>query len=120
MSVRPIVAFDFDGVIHTDKSGKDPHVRNEEVKDEPVAGALEAIHDYIAAGFEVVIISSRALTPGGFKAIFDWLVEHRFPRLRITHEKVGAVIYIDDRGYHFTGNNFPSVDFIKQYKPWNR
>ena len=120
MSVRPRIVFDFDGVIHNDKDSGNPQVKNEDVNGQPVEGALEAIHTYIAAGFEVVIVSSRALTPGGFKAIFDWLVKYRFPRLYITHEKVGAVVYIDDRGYHFTGNNFPTVEFLQKFQPWNR
>lgn len=28
-----------------------------------------------------------------------------------------ALIYIDDRGYHFDGNNFPSIEFLRRFKP---
>jgi len=27
-------------------------------------------------------------------------------------------IYIDDRGYQFTGT-FPSIEYISKFKPWN-
>lgn len=39
----------------------------------------------------------------------------------VTHEKVPALVYIDDRGYRFDGSNFPSADDVhRQLIPWNK
>lgn len=31
-----------------------------------------------------------------------------------------ALIYIDDRGYRFTGSNWPSKNDIHRLRPWSR
>ena len=113
---KPTIAVDFDGVIHSYTS---PWTRAEEINDPPTAGALQAINTYVEAGFTVVVFSARAKKKTGHKAIWAWLKEHGFPSMCIVTEKPHAVIYIDDRGYHFEGY-FPTVEFIKNFKPWNK
>lgn len=116
MRFRKKVVVDFDGVLHKFTTR---WVRPSEVSDGPVEGALEAVQSYLDAGFEVIVVSSRATQSDGKLAIENWLFEHGFPVLKVTHEKPGAVIYIDDRGYHFTGS-WPTAEFIRNFKPWNR
>ena len=117
MRFRKRIVVDFDGVLH---SFIGPWTRCDEVNDGPTRGSLEAVQSYIDAGFEVTVVSARAAHPDGLYAIRVWLDRYGFPPLEITHEKLVAVLYIDDRGYHFTGDNFPSVEFLRSFKPWNR
>ena len=117
MRFRKKVIVDFDGVLHAYKT---PWTCPEEIHDGPAKGALEAVQSYIDAGFEVVVMSSRARTLGGESAICRWLSENGFPTLRVTDVKEGGVLYIDDRGYHFTGSNWPSAEFVRNFKPWNK
>jgi hypothetical protein len=37
----------------------------------------------------------------------------------VTHEKVGAKLYIDDCGFHFTGE-FPPVEYLDNFVPWHK
>lgn len=117
MRFKKKVVFDFDGVLHKYVTR---WTRPEEIHDGPTEGALDAVLSYIRAGFEVVVMSARASDPRGRRAIHEWLKKHGFPEMHVSHEKPGAVLYIDDRGYHFTGSNFPSVEFLKSFKPWNK
>jgi hypothetical protein len=118
MRFKPRIAVDFDGVLHQYIS---KWTVPEEVLDDPVEGAKEAVQSYIDAGFEVVVMSCRAKSPLGMEAISKWLHDHGFPRLRCTGEKVGAVIYIDDRGYRFDpAQGFPTPEQVHALKPWNK
>lgn len=117
MRFRKKVIVDFDGVLHKYTS---PWTYPEEVHDGPTEGARKAVQSYINAGFDVVVMSSRASCHEGREAIRHWLYQHGFPDLRVTHEKEGGVLYIDDRGYRFTGSNWPSAEFVKNFKPWNK
>ncbi|MEU3031247.1 hypothetical protein ACPCBC_32710 [Streptomyces incarnatus] len=53
-----------------------------------------------------MIVSTRANTRRGARAIRAWLALHDFPRLTVTDRKVNAVAYIDDRAvpYHRLAN----------------
>jgi hypothetical protein len=118
MRFKPRIAIDFDGVIHQYVS---KWTRPDEIHDDPVLGAKEAIQSYLDAGFEVVVMSSRAADLSGKKAIESWLDKYGFPNMCVTHEKVGAVIYIDDRGYRFDpAEGFPAPEVIHALKPWNK
>lgn len=87
------VAVDFDGVIHTYQSGWTGYTPT----DGPEEGAREFIAELQAQGYRVVIMSSRAHTSEGIQAIRGWLEQYGFPELDVTHEKVMAVAYVDDR-----------------------
>ena len=112
------LCLDFDGVIHSYTSGwKGVDV----ITDPPVPGAQAAIERYLAAGFTVVIYSSRSKDPKGILAMREWM-EHYFTpevteRLTFAHEKPAAFLTIDDRAICFKGQ-WPSVDEIKLFKPW--
>jgi hypothetical protein len=73
----------------------------------------------MGAGFGVVVYSCRALCPEGKAAIEQWLVTHGFPAMKVVGEKPWACIYIDDRGYQFNGTEWPTAQYIRNFKPWN-
>lgn len=117
-SVKHSIAVDFDGVLHsyvTPWSGADS------CPDPPVAGAIEWLNE-IVDEFEVVILTTRGDQEGGNDAVRAWLREHGYigPDLRVTSQKVPALVYIDDRGWRFDGTNFPTADEIHRAKPWNK
>lgn len=64
------VVFDFDGVIHSYKSGwKGAAI----IPDEPVPGIEKALKDIYNAGYETVVVSTRCATHEGMEAVNDWL-----------------------------------------------
>lgn len=115
---KPAVAIDFDGVLHAYTT---TWTCPGEIHDGPTPGALEAVKEYEAAGFDLIVYSARAQAPEGKAAIREWLKKHGFPSsMMISKKKPSAVLYIDDRGYHFDGTNWPSVEFLQKFRPWNR
>jgi hypothetical protein len=123
---KPILCLDFDGVIHSYKSGW-KGARN--IPDPPVSGALTFMEDALMAGWDVVIHSSRARYFGGITAMRNWLRTHAgnswdtigvaLADVRFTRWKPSAVVTIDDRALTFTGT-FPALAEIKAFKPWNK
>lgn len=125
---RSTIAVDFDGVLHSYTSGwKGPHV----ISDPPVRGAIEWLWN-LYQRFDVVIVSSRARTWRGRRAIRCWLRDHAgnlwpeqcsFTRglidIPVTNRKVPALVYIDDRAFRFEGE-FPTPIELAGMKPWNR
>jgi hypothetical protein len=93
-----IIALDFDGVIHnyTEWTGAMP-------TGDPVPGALETVWWLKQAGYELFILSARVDHPMGKACIEEWMHDHGFPQLRVTLEKAHADLYVDDRGFRFTG-----------------
>lgn len=123
----PILNLDFDGVVHSYKSGwKGPTVIN----DPPVNGALRFI---VAAQkhFTVAIYSSRSHATGGIDAMRNWLIQHlreqygRITAARVVERivfpqhKPPSVVTIDDRAITFTGE-WPAIKDLLQFKPWNK
>ena len=114
------VAIDFDGVINSYKSG---FVAVDNIPDPPVPGVFERIYEYLDHGFKVHIFSTRNESAAGVLAILGWLDKHGMPpdrlsQLHISSSKPIAKLYIDDRGYQFTGE-LPSVEYIENFKPWH-
>jgi hypothetical protein len=114
------IAIDFDGVIHSYTS---PWQGPVVISDPPVPGALDAVIGYLSAGLNVIIFSTRCSTTGGVNSMKEWFQKWEFnciDMLEFTDTKPTiASLFIDDRGYHFTGT-FPSVEFCKTFKPWNK
>lgn len=72
MGHKPILCFDFDGVIHSYSSGwKGPRT----ITDPPVSGALEYLVEALDH-FDVQIFSSRSRYIGGRWAMKQWLYRH--------------------------------------------
>jgi hypothetical protein len=93
------IAIDFDGVIHAYTKGW----HDGTIYDEPMQGSLDAVKT-LAVNNKIVIFSTRAKGDGNLAEMKHWLDKHGFlPFINdITHEKVIASIYIDDRGLRFT------------------
>lgn len=112
---QPTVVFDFDGVIHSYKSG---WKGAENIPDPPVDGIQQVIENLQEKGYRVVIVSSRCATPEGIKAIKNWLKYYGFPQLEIMSEKPPAVVYVDDRAICFDGDCNTLYEKISNFKPW--
>ena len=104
---RRTIAIDFDGVIHRYSRGW----QDGSIYDEPVEGAREALAR-LHRQFRVVILTTRVnpdmRDPAPQRAAMRrWLQHHGFREGEhydaITHVKVPALVYIDDRALHFTG-----------------
>jgi len=115
---KKTIAVDFDGVLHrydTKIEADEQHL----VHDDPVPGAIEWCKEMIQH-FNLVVYTARHNSPGGLFAAKMWLRDKGFPEMKVTGVKPIARLYIDDRGYHFTGDNFPTLEFLENFKPWNR
>lgn len=113
-----IICVDFDSVLHEYKTPIKLH-EQEKILDGVISGALEFCLE-ARKYFTLVILTARGAYPGGLQAAEMWLQDNGFPPMVVTDKKVPAVLYIDDRAYTFDGRNFPSIDFMKNFKPWNR
>lgn len=135
------ICVDFDGVIHSYKSGWCGVTC---IPDPPVPGAIEWLESMLPAPEDIdpfsqelrefkenkwpvpVIYSSRSYQRGGIRAMQNWLIENGLPHgyirdriLRFPVKKPIAMLTIDDRAICFEGE-FPSWEEIKNFKPWNR
>ncbi len=109
------VIFDFDGVIHSYKSGwKGADI----IPDPPVIGIKESIQQVRDAGYTVIVVSTRCYADGGIEAIKNWLNIHGIQVDDVTGEKPPAIVQIDDRAITFDGNADSLLDKIRQFKPW--
>ena len=113
---RPTVAFDFDGVIHSYKSG---WKGEDKIPDPPVPGIREAIAHIRMAGYTVAVHSTRCRTDAGKAAMSNWLKENMIEVDFITAEKPPAVCYIDDRAICFDGHPESLLEKIINFRPWN-
>ena len=132
---NPIICVDFDGVIHSYKSGwKGTAV----IPDDPVPGAIDWLMahlpypDAICAmaprydGPIVQIYSSRSKSWFGRRAMKKWLIKHGLHPAHISEgllkfpsKKPAAFLTIDDRAICFNGI-FPSSEEMLAFKPWNK
>lgn len=124
---NPILCLDFDGVLHSYKSGWQGAAV---IPDPPVPGAINFLCNAIDH-FQVHIFSSRSHQDGAIAAMKSWLALHAQNvlnnngwRRRLMNEiqwpqhKPPASVSIDDRCLTFTGR-WPSMAELKAFKPWN-
>lgn len=113
------LAVDFDGVLsNTLKGGYNVN----DFTYDPVEGAVKWLWEMVEH-FNVIIFTARELDTEGQANLKSWLDHWGFPSEQVGYSNVkppSGHLYIDDRGYQFTGDNFPSVEYIYTYKPWNR
>lgn len=126
---KPILCLDFDGVIHSYTSG---WKGADTIPDPPVDGAMKFIWD-ATEHFRVAIFSSRSNQAGGLSAMRAWLYHHfrsywgthamqaddKLGEIEWPTEKPAALVTIDDRALTFDGT-WPSIDALKNFKPWNK
>lgn len=129
---NPIICVDFDGVIHSYKSGwKGADV----IPDDPVPGAIEWLLLHLPVpdalgmappyeGPEPVIYSARSSQRGGIAAMREWLTKHgvdewyfRDNILKFPKEKPPAFLTLDDRCICFTGT-FPTSKEMLEFRSW--
>jgi hypothetical protein len=133
---KPILCLDFDGVLHSYKSG---WIAADFIPDPPVPRAFEFLYDAIQH-FDVKIYSSRSHQEGGRRAMVLWLeywARRELPNEEPTWkanavigalvlnrdawptEKPAAMVTIDDRAITFDGT-WPAIETLKAFKPWNK
>lgn len=143
---KPILCIDFDGVIHSYKSGWKGAAN---IPDPPVPGAIDALLSYLDAGFDVAIYSSRSKNPFGRWAMKRWLAHNIakhwegggrskiydaevecwgdatgiYRRFSWPWFKPAALMTIDDRALTFNGD-WSHPDYapgaIRAFRPWNK
>lgn len=129
---KRIISVDFDGVLHSYTTGwKGAGV----ILDPPVENAIPFLVA-TAQEFEVHIFSTRSHQNGGIEAMQKWLIaacnEYVAPydlladaedfvlnKLKWPTTKPPALVMIDDRAICFKGT-FPSMETLKNFKPWNK
>ena len=116
MDRKPTVIFDFDGVIHSYKSG---WLGATTMIDNPVDGIVEAISK-IREKYKVVVVSTRCYQEGGIDAIKEYLEFHGIEVDDVTGDKPPAVVTIDDRAITFDGDCDTLLEKIENFKPWNK
>lgn len=128
-TAKPILCVDFDGVIHSYKSG---WITADNIPDPPVPGAIEWLYRALQF-FDVQIYSSRSKHPAGIQGMRSWLLRHAceiwpdHPRvvnelmaeIKFPIAKPAAFLTIDDRAICFTGDwdALNPVDLLR-FKPW--
>ncbi len=136
MKMKKILCIDFDGVIHSYKSGwKGPRT----IPDDPVPGMLEFIKEFLdekcdcpdsicamapSMDWELHIYSSRSKYMFARRAMKQWMMKHGFDYryfevIKFPTKKPPAVVTIDDRAICFDGKP-PDINDIINFKPWNK
>jgi hypothetical protein len=132
MYKTPILCVDFDGVLHSYKSGW-KGARN--IPDLPVDGAIDWLRSLLGCpdnegigprylDFRINIFSSRSRYWGGRRAIKKWLKKYGLTKYEVELidfplMKPPAFLAIDDRVFLFQGV-FPNPVELKKFKPWNK
>lgn len=101
--LKRTIAIDFDGVLHPYTNGWTGSVPDDEP---PIDGARELLAELHGTGFLLVVFSTRADHTDGKLGILDWLERHELGQYieEVTHLKVPAIAYIDDRAVPYAGN----------------
>lgn len=112
---RPILALDFDGVLHWYREGWKGAA---EIYDEPVPGAVDFVQRAVEH-FRIMVFSSRSRQEGGIEAMQAWMEKHGFPEVDFPEEKPPAHMTIDDRAIQFRGE-WPEIEDLLTFQPWNK
>lgn len=97
---RRTVCLDFDGVVHSYRSGWSGI---ESIPDPPIHGTDRAIAQ-LRQDYRVVIHSARCCSAAGRAAIEAWLAKHGIEVDEVCEHKPPAYVYVDDRALRFQGN----------------
>lgn len=109
---RRTVCLDFDGVVHSYRSGwRGAPV----IPDPPIHGTAEAIAR-LRQQYRVVIYSARCRDPEGRRAIEAWLRKHQIEVDEVCDHKPPALVYVDDRAIPFRGDWDQVITDIRQFR----
>lgn len=112
---KKTIVFDFDGVIHSYKSGwKGIDI----IPDEPVQGIKDAIVEIRKAGYYVAVVTTRATDMKGAEAVWAYLKKHDIKVDSVGSMKPPAICYIDDRGLKFDGKTDKLLEQIENFHSW--
>ena len=111
------ICLDFDGVIAEYGNEKQGH---------PVFGAITGMDNLIKAGWWIDVYSGRSVTPEGIESLRDWFRENALPlktacdngTISFPDHKPTAKIYVDDRGWHFTGWSSLTPEACEAFRAW--
>lgn len=93
MPNKPMIAVDFDGVIHAYSEG----YKDGSIYDKPVDNAKNGLEFIEKCGFKVIISTAR----DKIEPVREWLKENGFKAYEVTNKKPPAVLYIDDNAMRF-------------------
>ena len=103
--ISSVLAIDFDGVIHKNSKG----FHDGTIYDDPIPGTKEAL-EVLSKVYTLVIHTCKALPERplvngktGTELIWEWLKKHKLNQYisLVTHEKIRAAFYIDDKAVTF-------------------
>ena len=106
------ICLDFDGVIHSYRSG---WCGAEIIPDPPIHGTKEAIAR-LRQQYRVVILSSRCHTEEGRQAVQEWLRRNNIEVDEVCEHKPPAHVYVDDRAVRFKGDWDDVMSEISQFR----
>ena len=108
------VGLDFDGVVHSYKSGwKGEFI----ISDPPVKGVKWAIDQLRrVAGYKVIIWSTRCKTSLGKAAIEKWLAKWEIKVDDVVSYKPVCFCYVDDRAITFNGDWTKTITDIMTFR----
>jgi hypothetical protein len=130
---RPILCLDFDGVVHSYKSGWQGA---DVIPDDVTPGFFEWL-DEAAQFFRIIVHSSRSKETGAIEAMQLWFYHQRKKwraaggvspikdsrpvEVEFVENKPAAFISIDDRALTFDGNwqHYRPADLLN-FRPWNK
>jgi hypothetical protein len=97
--LRRTVCLDFDGVLHSYRSG---WCGATVIPDPPIHGTRQAVAR-LREQYRVVVNSTRCHTEEGRNAVKDWLHRHDIVVDDVCEHKPPALVYVDDRAVRFRG-----------------
>ncbi len=109
---RRTICLDFDGVIHSYRSG---WCGAEVIPDPPIHGTKESIAR-LRNRYRVVIHSARCATEAGYEAVKAWLLKHELEVDEVCRFKPPAAIYVDDRAVPFRGDWQQTIADINDFR----
>ncbi|MEQ8789698.1 MAG: hypothetical protein RIC55_25615 [Pirellulaceae bacterium] len=109
---RRTICLDFDGVIHSYRSG---WCGSEVIPDPPIHGVQQAIAR-LRQRYRVVVHSARCATDAGHEAVKAWLVKHGVEVDDVCRFKPPATVYVDDRAVPFRGDWLQTITDIHDFR----
>lgn len=123
MHHKKVILVDFDGTLHSYKSGWSYEFNAKVVLDEPTEGAIEWLREMLKdPELSINILSARNHQEGGIDAMKFWLERfglssEEIAKIGFPLHKIPFWMIIDDRGFCFTGK-FPTASEIKKFTSW--
>lgn len=126
-SWTPLIAVDFDGVLHD----YDGYWRPSLITGKAIPGSMEFLYEvYCTSNYDLAVTSARSRFFFGRRAMKKWLFLNLYrvygavaysilDWIQLPKHKPGAIVYIDDRAICFTGT-FPEIKTIRAFRPWNK